>query len=138
MVKIKTKKEMTLPELIQWGWDNPELVKGKIINPKNKTLESVHFLVSNRVMVGSAVSKYDIYTVEVGEEIKENTIIPKLFYLYEYAGSLATEIFYDSSIKQVLVLDDYGSDADSRPIAFYMLNDDYTMTLIWKNGEMVE
>lgn len=22
MAKIKTKKEMTLPELIQWGWDS--------------------------------------------------------------------------------------------------------------------
>lgn len=24
MVKIKVKKEMNLPELIQWGWDNGE------------------------------------------------------------------------------------------------------------------
>ncbi|WP_256084470.1 23S rRNA (pseudouridine(1915)-N(3))-methyltransferase RlmH [Staphylococcus aureus] len=26
MAKIKKEKKMTLPELIQWGWDNPEQV----------------------------------------------------------------------------------------------------------------
>lgn len=58
MVKIKTEKEFTLPELIQWCWDNDITFK-------------------------------------------------TFFGLYV-------------------------------PKAFYMLNEDYTMTLIWRNGGMVE
>ncbi len=29
MMKIKVEKEMNLPELIQWAWDNPKLLGNK-------------------------------------------------------------------------------------------------------------
>ncbi|UXU67456.1 hypothetical protein MUA52_05065 [Staphylococcus agnetis] len=136
MVKIKTKKKMTLPELIQWGWDNPGLVKGKLIKPKSKTFEGVHFLATNRVMTLTPVSKYDIFTVEVEEEVTEDTEIPRLAEIYEYDGGLSAFLNTKMPIKKVLNASQ--SDPLYVPIAFYMLNDDMTMTLLWKNGGMVE
>ncbi|MCO4339740.1 hypothetical protein MTQ94_06380 [Staphylococcus agnetis] len=134
MVKIKTKKKMTLPELIQWGWDNPELVKGKLIKPKSKTFEGVHFLVTNRVMTLTPVSKYDIFTVEIEEEITEDTVITNLVEVYEYNEIMESAAHGECSITNAL-----GEEVDDvSRLAFYMLNDDLSMTLLWKNGEMVE
>lgn len=40
-MKIKVKKEMNLPELIQWAWKNPELTTGKRFCTENKDNENL-------------------------------------------------------------------------------------------------
>ncbi|PTF46996.1 hypothetical protein BUY18_02065 [Staphylococcus cohnii] len=79
MVKIKQKKTMNLPQLIEWGWGNPSLSRNKRFFSKDENLgitkHCVHFNdfgypeVDNRYCLEPA----DTFTVEVEEEITEDT-----------------------------------------------------------------
>ncbi|EGQ3447503.1 hypothetical protein IPD37_001074 [Staphylococcus pseudintermedius] len=59
-----------------------------------------------------------------------------LLEVYEYDGRLLMDLNKNLSIKAVL--DESLDDLLFDPRAFHILNDDYTMTLIWKDGELVE
>lgn len=83
-----------------------------------------------------AVEPDETFTFEVEEEVTEDTKVPRLIEVYEYDGILGTHLNTKMSIKKVL--NDSQSNLLYVPKAFYMLNDDMTMTLIWRNGEMVE
>ncbi|AAX91375.1 ORF037 [Staphylococcus phage EW] len=126
MVKIKTKREMTLPELIQWSWDNGEEHR---IFYGSKDGE-VCFNDDSWVTIETAVEPDETFTFEVEEEITEDTVINGLVEVYRsYSGFLKSVMFPRESVRVA---------KRDVTVAFYMLNDDYTMTLIWRNGEMVE
>ncbi|KFE41952.1 hypothetical protein [Staphylococcus agnetis] len=132
MVKIKTKREMTLPELIQWGWKNGE--EHRIFYGSKDGEFCFHD--DSWVTIETAVEPGETFTVEVEEEITEDTVIPMLIEVTEYNDDTTVFLNENKSIKTVL--DDFLDDLLYDPKAFCILNDDYTMTLIWRNGEMVE
>ncbi|MDF0283836.1 hypothetical protein O5Y40_00130 [Staphylococcus pseudintermedius] len=129
-MKIKVKKEFKLHELIQWGWRN---------GVKSKTFTSNHgrkakFYIDGSFNTLEDIFCYDVFTVEVEEEITEETVIPHLLEMYEYDRTLVLEVRKKKSIKDLLDSDDY----DGVTIkAFHIINDDSTHTLIWKDGELV-
>lgn len=127
MVKIKTKKEMNLPELIEWGCKN-EIEGERYLCNKNKnkgvSFNSVGNIEFDFIYTYSA---NDTFTVEVEEEITEDTVIPKILVKTNYDHT-ARE-YCNSKINQFL---------SQYYKAFYIVNDDLTMTLIWKNGKLVE
>ncbi|CAC5889432.1 phage protein [Staphylococcus aureus] len=128
-MKIKVKKEMTLDELIKWAWKNPELVRGEKFYPQGKRDETcVYFRLDDgrRCLMRGFISADDTFAVEYEEEVTEETVIPKLVKMYE-DGKMS--VYNDYSIKRSLLYS---------PKAYYILNDDLTMTLIWKDGELVE
>ncbi|MCO4330326.1 hypothetical protein MTQ89_08330 [Staphylococcus hyicus] len=134
MVKIKTKKKMTLPELIQWGRDNG-IVKEKFYGSLRGC---VHF--SDYGWIGidewGLVKPDDNFEVEIEEEITEETEIPVLIKMFEVSKIPRTRTSINSSIKEELeIVEKFGF---NDPKAFYMLNSDSTATLLWKDGEMVE
>lgn len=131
MVKIKTKKEMNLPELIQWGWDNEAI--GRFEGDKGSL---VLFDANSWVISNKFVCSEEFFEVEIEEEIDEDTKIPRLTEMYEYEGNPNTNLYKNITIKGLLNFSQ--SDPLYVPKAFYILNDDMTMTLIWRNGEMVE
>ncbi|WP_154836096.1 hypothetical protein [Staphylococcus pasteuri] len=133
MVKIKTKKEMSLPELIQWGWDNNIKNEKYICNEykgvfvRFNSMGSVEF---------SDIYNYcseETYTVEVEEEITEDTVIPSLAKTYKplCIGNTNVLNYRNKSIKDI-------KDSPAEAIAIYMLHDDGIMTLLWKDGAMME
>ena len=133
-MKIKTKKEMNLPQLIEWGWGNPSLSRNKRFFSKDENLgitkHCVHFNdfgypeVDNRYCLEPA----DTFTVEVEEEITEDTRLDELVVRYRNDDIY---IFPQERI------DDFKN--DSSIVAFYIPNDDLTMTLIWtKEKGLVE
>ncbi|WP_449126041.1 hypothetical protein ACSAXG_04785 [Staphylococcus chromogenes] len=128
MVKIKVKKEMTLPELIQWGWEN------KIVNERfcGSLGGCIYFDEDSWIGIDELdlVQHDEFFEVEVEEEITEETKIPVLVEVYKWK-----EIFYKSALKHNTSV---SFEKDETSLAFYMLNDDMTMTLLWKEGEMVE
>ncbi len=75
----------------------------------------------------------DEFEVEVEEEITEETKFDRLFELFEVSeGEYSPTSNRNTSINESL-------NGRCFPIkAFYILNDDLTMTLIWKDGELVE
>lgn len=76
MVKIKVKKEMTLPELIKWGWDNKAI--GRFEGDKGSL---VLFDANSWVVSNKFVCSEETFEVEVEEEITEDTEVPTLHFL---------------------------------------------------------
>lgn len=129
-MKYKVKKQMTLPELIQWGWDNE--IENMFFRSSDGS--EVHFELEGNFNTEEYIAFNETFEVEVEEKITEKTKIPVLaevakinessedIRIYYYRGISITEA--RNTIRE--------------PKTFYMLNDDMTMTLIWKDGAMVE
>lgn len=127
MVKIKTKKKITLPELIQWAWEND--IKDKLFISSDAG--TVNFNEIGGVSV-NAIRQDTTFTVEVEEEITEETVVPKLIeFCDDDNDSVGFSCLYNIETR----IEDM---KDHNSIAFYMINDDMTMTLLWKEGGMVE
>ncbi|HDE5532612.1 TPA: hypothetical protein PDP19_002946, partial [Staphylococcus aureus] len=72
------------------------------------------------------------FIVDIEKEVTKDTVFDKLFEMYEMEGGVYETVLYaNTSIKECL----YGRRLPTK--AFYILNDDMTMTLIWKDGELV-
>ncbi len=131
-MKFKTKKEMNLHELIKWAWEN---------NIENKTFVAseggaVKFVYKGGFKTLMIVESDETFTVEVEEEITEETIIPRLLEVYKSTyGKLDSNITCNSTINKCLEPND---DLEIETLAIYKFNDDASLTLIWKDGEMVE
>lgn len=121
MVKIKREVEMTLAELITWAWKND--VKEKAFY-SNVDGGSVYFDMLQTVSVEHSIDKDETFTVEVEEEITEETKIPEMLEIFQ--DNDGTQ-WFGNSIEQV-------KDDLSRE---FWLKDGNTMTLIWKDGELV-
>lgn len=132
-MKIKTRKQLNLPQLIEWAWDNG--VRNVTFRGLDKKGYVVSISINDKGEFTSdwRISKNDLFTVEVEEEITEETVHTMLIVIYKYPT--LRKIFShrdNTSIRQYKELEE--DDVDS----FYMLNDDSTMTLIWRNGKLVE
>lgn len=130
MPKIKVEKEMTLPELIEWAWKN---------DVKNRKFISSNYG-NVRFYSDGWVSAYDIerdetFTVEVEEEITEKTILPVFLEICTIGDEMDhSTIIRNESIKHIL--EDNDEALTTKTI--HLINDDDTMTLLWKNGAMVD
>lgn len=127
-MKINSKKQMNLPQLIEWGFNNPNLVKGKLFLTKEHDEYSpyVQFSVDGYgVRTSQSISNDDTFTVEVEEEITEDTVIPKMLLRGRYTGYYEIE---DCKLRGF----------NENLLQAYILNDDLTMTLIWRDGKLVD
>lgn len=123
-MKIKTKKQMNLPELIEHIVETSyECNKYIADNAKS----SVYVGNIQGVVVEGTIFPTDTFTVEVEETVTEDTRLDKLVVRYRNDDIY---IFPQERI------DDFKN--DSSIVAFYIPNDDYIMTLIWRDGKLVE
>ena len=131
MVKIKVEKKMKLLELIDWAWENG--VKGEVF-PSSRVGQ---IKIDHEGNIGSIgwIFESDTFAIEIEEEVTEETKINKLVEVYRNIEDtiLFTDLHHDYSISEVKDNEEYA--VCSR--AFYILNDDFNMTLIWKDGELV-
>ena len=115
---------MTLPKLIEWAWKN---------NLEGKTFYSnidggfVYFDIGQTLSIEHSIDKDETFNVEVEEEITKETEIPKLVSINRNNLN-DVDINFNCSIGQFIDRSDYN---------YYILNDDSTLTLIWKDGELV-
>lgn len=121
MVKIKKKVEMTLPELIEWAWKNG--VKEKAFY-SNIDRGSVYFDMVQTVSIEYSIVVDETFTVEVEEEITEETKIPEMLEIFVNGGGVKR---VEKSINELK--DDFSKE--------FWLKDGDTMTLIWNDGELV-
>ena len=124
MAKIKRKVEMTLPELIEWAWENEVSDKAFYSNLDGG---SVYFDKIQNLSIEHEIAINETFTVEIEEEITKETEIPKLVSINRNNLN-EVDINFNCSIRQFLDRSDYN---------YYILNDDSTLTLIWKDGELV-
>ncbi|MCM5673488.1 hypothetical protein [Staphylococcus hominis] len=136
MVKIKRKVEMTLPELIEWGFKNEIKNIEFVSNFFEK--KSVIFNLSGWAEFSDeyAYLPEDTFTVEIEEEVTEDTKLPKCLEISfdRKSGRDIAVVYENCSVKQ---LTDRNPEhlLDIRTI--HLVNDDGTVKLIWKNGELV-
>ncbi|HDG9653181.1 TPA: hypothetical protein PBY09_002902, partial [Staphylococcus aureus] len=88
---------------------------------------------TNKCLTSSFIPIDIPFIVDIEKEVTKDTVFDKLFEVYEFQEGDYTAISHANiSINKRL-------DEHCFPIkAFYILNDDLTMTLIWKDGELVE
>lgn len=130
-MKIKTKKQMNLPQLIEWAWENK--IKNQIIRA-DKQLMNIHFDEHGDFRTYGFTGIDTIFTITTEEEITEDTVIPKIVEIDLCGYDQHEDIFMqeNKSINQIL------NEDEVKNRAFYILNDDLTMTLIWRDGKLVE
>ena len=138
MVKIKQKKQLNLPQLIEWLWKSKKSVY-KVTSNMNGVVK----LEPYGLITFSSGDFYpeETFTVEVEEEITEDTMVPKLMttfkktYLEGGIGYQRVRIDENYPIKLML----NKAEAHGEPIeALHIVNDDGTHTLIWRDGKLVE
>lgn len=126
MAKIKVKKYMDLAELIQWGLEKGTIYKTYIGSKGGE----VYFNGFGKFRTEVDVYPEETFEVEVEQKVDEETKIPVLVEVYKWdENTYYSTIEHNTSIS---------SEKDEKSVAFYMLNDDMTMTLLWRNGGMVE
>lgn len=122
-MKIRNKKQMNLPQLIEW------LLNSKYSSYIAFSNMGNHVQLEEYGALSFSNGKFypeETFTVEVEEEITEDTEISILAH-YSVFGFKTTKS--NASINE---------EKDGNSIAFYIMNDDKTMTLIWKNGKLVD
>ncbi|HHO1381318.1 TPA: hypothetical protein ACRUBP_002045, partial [Staphylococcus aureus] len=132
-MKIKVKKEIPLDELIKWARENPELSQGKKYCATGGSYEAVCFQKDTNkcFTLGGFISIDTLFEVKVEEEITENTKFDRLLKVFgPIEGDYSSILYTNTSIKECL----YGRYVPTE--TFYILNDDMTMTLIWKDGRL--
>ncbi|HCU2369240.1 TPA: hypothetical protein PEB80_002649 [Staphylococcus aureus] len=133
-MKIKVKKEMRLDELIKWARENPDLSQGKIFFSTGFSDGFVRFHPNTNKCSTSSFIPIDIpFIVDIEKEVTEETKFDRLLEVYEIQeGVYMSALHTNTSIKERLENTSFPTKA------FYILNDDLTMTLIWKDGRLVE
>lgn len=133
-MKIKTKKQMTHEEYAKYMIDTfgiasyeRELIDNNIFDAPMK-FEQTFTLKSMRKDDDPVIERiFKGVVIEVEEEITEDTRLDKLVVRYRN-----DDIYIFPQEK----IDNFKN--DSSIIAFYIPNDDHTMTLIWRDGKLVE
>lgn len=121
MVKIKRKVEMTLPELIEWAWKN-NVNSRRFTSSKDTVVTFSKY--GDFVTSIKYVFKDETFNVEIEEEITGETILPEVVEFYVDGDGTQ---YSQRSINEL---------KDSLSKEFW-LKDGNTMTLIWKDGELV-
>ncbi|HGO3465144.1 TPA: hypothetical protein ACK01X_002406, partial [Staphylococcus aureus] len=129
-------KEMKIDELIKWARENPELSFGRKYYTTDKNDENfIYFGVfKNCFKISDFILVNATFSVKVEEEVTEETKFDRLLEVYEIQEGV-----YKSALHKGISLNERFEDDNIFPTkAFYILNDDLTMTLIWKDGELVK
>jgi len=138
MVKIKTKKQLNLPQLIEWAQDNIEEATKKVyrVNENEVLGEHVRFteVYSDlEVRLHGYIPFDTTFTVDVVEELTEDT---KLNLIERFIGGTGI-VYYTSNgnttIKECLKR----SPSDCTTTHFYIENDDRELVLIWQDGKLI-
>ncbi|EGQ3725998.1 hypothetical protein GMI02_02995, partial [Staphylococcus pseudintermedius] len=128
-MKIKLTKEFKLLELIEYIKKN-EIADKVFFDNKGKGKVVVG---DDRHLYMSDLNLTDTFTVEVEKVITEETVIPLLLEVYEFEGELVFLPQKRSTIKSLLKQSDLEENITTKTL--YLINDDGTLTLIWKGGE---
>lgn len=135
MPTIKRKVEMNLSQLIEWAQDNIEEATKKVYRVNENEVIGDHVRFTEvysdlQVRLHGYIPFDTTFTVGVEEEITEDTKINKL--LVKFKSPSRYQMFCSDCIN--------GFEIEEGNIeAFYVLNDDLTLTLIWtKEKGLVE
>lgn len=122
MPTIKTKKEMNLGELLCWAIDNKEQARFRDISSKSMRVRFNDNAKPEIIFAKQFLPIEQTFKIEIEEEITEDTEIKGLV---ELGNDGHGTDFFQCNGSSINEQKDFVSEA------FYILNDDKTMTLIW-------
>lgn len=122
MPTIKRKVEMNLGELLCWAIDNEEQARFRDFSSKSMRVRFNDNAKPEIIFAKQFLPIEQTFKVEIEEEITEETVILRLVEFGNYGHGKDFSWHYNTSINEEL---DIGSEA------FYIMNDDKTMPLIW-------
>lgn len=128
MVKIKTKKQFTLPQLIEYIFKNELRHKWK---DSDNTSAYVQVYDDGQLVVEKC-TKDSIFTVEVEEEITEDAEL----YLIE-RFTVNNETYYTNPRKMSINASLESAPKYKNTTHFYIENDDRELILIWRDGKLI-
>jgi len=128
-MKIKTKKQLNLPQLIEW------IEKNRRFDEKfgSDRYNYVHANVDG-ILEFTGEFCEDTFTVTTEEEITEDTVFEHMIEVYKIDNIGWTR----STEHRNVSMSQMKNRGSIVPLAYYILNDDLTMTLIWRDGKLVE
>ena len=121
-MKIKTKKEMNLPELIEWGFENDVTNTWYRASNVEEYILEVFFDATGLPQFSNTVNKNDTFTVEVEEPITENTVFELMIEIIDG---------YQNCLWERASVEDW-KDEDSKEFHAYI---DGKFKLIWTKEE---
>lgn len=128
-MKIKTKKVMTEKEYLHYVIDKTDLlsISHDFTHVDHDIVLELHDR-NNTTCANTWVNSEGetVFEVDIEEDLTEDTKIPKMLVL-DNDGSTRLRNNHCAS---------HYNSIDTK--ALYMMNDDMTMTLIWKNGRLVK
>lgn len=125
MPTIKTKKEMNLAELIEWGFKQKELPP-LFYGYKEGSL--VQFTPGGWVNI-TAIEPTDTFTVEIEEEITGDTVIPRILEIGVGCLSGYSAVKENVSVNRII---------NKKNNYIYIIDDDYAITPFCRDGKLVE
>ena len=125
-MKIKQKKQVNLPQLIEWAMEND--IKDTVFLTK---AYSVGFDMHGFIYFNSSttIPLDTMFTIEVEKEITEDTVIPILIERRDFGNELTYSRYEYVRIKDI---------KEESSTLFYIENNDKSLTLIWRDGKLVE
>lgn len=141
MVKIKTEKHMTEKEYLHFLVDNADFenISHNYIHEDNSVTHSTVVLeLFDKCNKTDTICYVDndyklVFKVNTEEEVNEDTKLDFVIELYQTeSGNRFSSEYKNFSIKELK------NSGTSKSLAFYILNDDLTLTLIWKDGKLVD
>lgn len=101
-MKIKRKVQKNLPQLIEWVWDNNRKAKNFKCKEGNEIKHIIYANPTGRLNLDSEryYDKNDLFTVEVEEEITEDTVFEEILLIVN--NGLGIEVYSNYSINDVL------------------------------------
>lgn len=137
-MKIKQKKELNLPQLIEWGFNNPELVKGKLYLTKEHDEYSpyVQFSVDGYgVRTSQSINNKDTFTVEVEEEVTEDTVFNYLLLTYKKDNDKIETHWYEDKCKKSVLSQSDSLMYVSEQLSITYFDDKGIPHLIWTHDK---
>src|SRR5699024_343776 len=122
-MKIKTKKEMNLPQFIAWAVDNH--ITGSFYANNRVNAKRIRFEFGRIVSSHGDLRSHDTFTVITEEEITEDTVIPEMLVIFSDG---VTDLTNNKRLNDLS-----GTNLKSA----YIMNDDLRLILIWRDGKLV-
>ena len=138
MVSVKIKKQLNLPQLLEWLLNSKYSSYIAFSNMGNYVQLEEYGALS---FSDEKFYPEETFTVEVEEEITEDTEIPKLMTTFEKTclegGFGYQRVRIDENYPIKLMLNK--AEAHGEPVeTLHIVNDDDTHTLIWRDGRLIE
>lgn len=138
-MKIKTKKQLNLPQLIEWGFEND--VTGSVYSDDRVEAKKIRFEVGTVLSMYGYMRKDDTFTVEVEETLTKDTVFPSLAVIRKQHFASGNSTIHvtkinNKSINSLIGKQPINSTFEYKEI--YLMNDDKLGQCIWRDGKLVE